>query len=91
MNLGDDFELRFFFFCLDTIKTKLYNIRRLIESRYACIFTDGIIIESPISQVSIDEERRCITLLIIFVHIIAPVISGCAVAYYTYWLSKRNK
>ncbi|HAR4422659.1 MULTISPECIES: type I toxin-antitoxin system Fst family toxin [Staphylococcus] len=22
---------------------------------------------------------------------IAPVISGCAVAYYTYWLSKRNK
>ncbi|WIZ16770.1 type I toxin-antitoxin system Fst family toxin [Staphylococcus aureus] len=52
---------------------------------------DGIIIESPISQASIDEERRCITLLIIFVHIIAPVISGCAVAYYTYWLSKRNK
>ena len=76
--------------CLDTIKTKLYNIRRLIGSRYACIFTDGIIIESPISQASIDEER-CITLLIIFVHIIAPVISGCAVAYYTYWLSKRNK
>ncbi|HDF4604132.1 TPA: type I toxin-antitoxin system Fst family toxin, partial [Staphylococcus aureus] len=26
-----------------------------------------------------------------FVHIIAPVISGCAVAYCTYWLSKRNK
>ncbi|HCD7051022.1 TPA: type I toxin-antitoxin system Fst family toxin, partial [Staphylococcus aureus] len=26
-----------------------------------------------------------------FVHIIAPVISGCAVVYYTYWLSKRNK
>ncbi|HDB2007603.1 TPA: type I toxin-antitoxin system Fst family toxin, partial [Staphylococcus aureus] len=26
-----------------------------------------------------------------FVHIIAPVISGCAVEYYTYWLSKRNK
>ncbi|HHO1573706.1 MULTISPECIES: type I toxin-antitoxin system Fst family toxin, partial [Bacteria] len=26
-------------------------------------------------------------MLIIFVHIIAPVISGCAVAYYTYWLS----
>ncbi|WJC68971.1 type I toxin-antitoxin system Fst family toxin [Staphylococcus aureus] len=51
---------------------------------------DGIIIESPISQASIDEERRCITLLIIFVHIIAPVISGCAVAYYTYWLSRRN-
>ncbi|MDU6218099.1 type I toxin-antitoxin system Fst family toxin, partial [Staphylococcus aureus] len=25
-------------------------------------------------------------MLIIFVHIIAPVISGCAVAYYTYWL-----
>ncbi|WP_316053580.1 type I toxin-antitoxin system Fst family toxin [Staphylococcus chromogenes] len=22
---------------------------------------------------------------------LAPVISGCAVAYYTYWLSKRNK
>ncbi|WP_142359195.1 type I toxin-antitoxin system Fst family toxin [Staphylococcus aureus] len=30
-------------------------------------------------------------MLIIFVHIIAPVISGCAVAYYTYWLGKRNK
>ncbi|WP_142991956.1 type I toxin-antitoxin system Fst family toxin [Staphylococcus epidermidis] len=30
-------------------------------------------------------------MLIIFVHIIAPVISCCAVAYYTYWLSKRNK
>ncbi|MCG5190598.1 type I toxin-antitoxin system Fst family toxin [Staphylococcus aureus] len=30
-------------------------------------------------------------MLIIFVHIIATVISGCAVAYYTYWLSKRNK
>ncbi|MDU2217068.1 MAG: type I toxin-antitoxin system Fst family toxin [Staphylococcus epidermidis] len=30
-------------------------------------------------------------MLIIFVHIIAQVISGCAVAYYTYWLSKRNK
>ncbi|MVG28146.1 type I toxin-antitoxin system Fst family toxin, partial [Staphylococcus aureus] len=24
---------------------------------------------------------------VIFVHIIAPVISGCAVAYFTYWLS----
>ncbi|WP_256089631.1 type I toxin-antitoxin system Fst family toxin [Staphylococcus aureus] len=30
-------------------------------------------------------------MLIIFVHIIASVISGCAVAYYTYWLSKRKK
>ncbi|HDG8809244.1 TPA: type I toxin-antitoxin system Fst family toxin [Staphylococcus aureus] len=30
-------------------------------------------------------------MLIIFVHIISPIISGCAVAYYTYWLSKRNK
>ncbi|MCI2804363.1 type I toxin-antitoxin system Fst family toxin [Staphylococcus pettenkoferi] len=30
-------------------------------------------------------------MLIVFVHIIAPVISVCAVAYYTYWLSKRNK
>ncbi|MDN8740496.1 type I toxin-antitoxin system Fst family toxin [Staphylococcus aureus] len=30
-------------------------------------------------------------MLIIVVHIIAPVISGCAVAYYTYWLSKRYK
>ncbi|AYU54417.1 type I toxin-antitoxin system Fst family toxin [Staphylococcus debuckii] len=28
----------------------------------------------------------------IFLHIIAPVISGCVVAYFTYWLSsKRNK
>ncbi|WIZ55863.1 type I toxin-antitoxin system Fst family toxin (plasmid) [Staphylococcus aureus] len=70
---------------------RIVFIIQLIGSRYACIFTDGIIIESPISQASIDEERRCITLLIIFVHIIAPVISGCAVAYYTYWLSKRNK
>ncbi|MGG6821103.1 type I toxin-antitoxin system Fst family toxin [Staphylococcus pseudoxylosus] len=31
-------------------------------------------------------------MLMIFVHIIAPVISGCAVTYFTYWLSsKRNK
>ncbi|WP_436951671.1 type I toxin-antitoxin system Fst family toxin [Staphylococcus shinii] len=31
-------------------------------------------------------------MLMIFVHIIAPVVSGCAVAYFTYWLSsKRNK
>ncbi|OHV99201.1 hypothetical protein BKL70_13670 [Staphylococcus aureus] len=30
-------------------------------------------------------------MLIIFVRIIAPVISGCAVAYYTYWLSKRQQ
>ncbi|MBO1925660.1 MULTISPECIES: type I toxin-antitoxin system Fst family toxin [Bacillales] len=30
-------------------------------------------------------------MLIIFVYIIAPVISGCAVAYYAYWLSKCNK
>ncbi|MEB7753824.1 type I toxin-antitoxin system Fst family toxin [Staphylococcus pseudoxylosus] len=22
---------------------------------------------------------------------IAPVISGCAIAYFTYWLSKHNK
>nr|AYK27848.1 hypothetical protein BJL68_f00050 [Staphylococcus aureus]AYK28123.1 hypothetical protein BJL67_f00050 [Staphylococcus aureus] len=44
-----------------------------------------------LSVVNLGAERRCITLLIIFVHIIAPVISGCAVAYYTYWLSKRNK
>ncbi|WIZ69082.1 type I toxin-antitoxin system Fst family toxin [Staphylococcus aureus] len=28
--------------------------------------------------------------MLIFVHIIATVISGCAVAYYTYWLSRRN-
>ncbi|MDK7753741.1 type I toxin-antitoxin system Fst family toxin [Staphylococcus sp. UMB10092B] len=30
-------------------------------------------------------------MILIFVHIIAPVISGCAIAYFTYWLSKRNK
>ncbi|MEB6061091.1 type I toxin-antitoxin system Fst family toxin [Staphylococcus pseudoxylosus] len=31
-------------------------------------------------------------MLMIFVHIIALVISGCAVAYFTYWLSsKHNK
>ncbi|UIF41240.1 type I toxin-antitoxin system Fst family toxin [Staphylococcus aureus] len=29
-------------------------------------------------------------MLIIFVHIIAPVISGCAVAFFTYWLRTRN-
>ncbi|HHU6751386.1 TPA: type I toxin-antitoxin system Fst family toxin [Staphylococcus pseudintermedius] len=27
----------------------------------------------------------------ILVHILATVISGCIVAYFTYWLSKRNK
>ncbi|MCD9065383.1 MULTISPECIES: type I toxin-antitoxin system Fst family toxin [Staphylococcus] len=30
-------------------------------------------------------------MLIFFVHIIAPVISGCAIAYFTYWLSNRDK
>ncbi|MDU0463390.1 type I toxin-antitoxin system Fst family toxin [Staphylococcus ureilyticus] len=30
-------------------------------------------------------------MMLIFVHIIAPVISGCAIAYFTYRLSKRNK
>ncbi|MGK3149196.1 type I toxin-antitoxin system Fst family toxin [Staphylococcus shinii] len=30
-------------------------------------------------------------MMIIFIHIIAPVISGCAFAYFTYWLNKRNK
>ncbi|MBF7019717.1 MULTISPECIES: type I toxin-antitoxin system Fst family toxin [Staphylococcus] len=30
-------------------------------------------------------------MLIFFVHIVAPVISGCAIAYFTYWLSKRDK
>ncbi|PTI79477.1 hypothetical protein BU064_05435 [Staphylococcus succinus] len=30
-------------------------------------------------------------MILIFVHIIAPVISGCAIAYFTYWLSKSNK
>ncbi|MEB6233913.1 type I toxin-antitoxin system Fst family toxin [Mammaliicoccus sciuri] len=30
-------------------------------------------------------------MMLIFVHIMAPVISGCAIAYFTYWLSKRNK
>ncbi|WP_150136731.1 type I toxin-antitoxin system Fst family toxin [Staphylococcus aureus] len=29
-------------------------------------------------------------MMLIFVHIIAPVISGCAIAFYTYWLSRRN-
>nr|WP_267921775.1 type I toxin-antitoxin system Fst family toxin [Staphylococcus equorum] len=29
--------------------------------------------------------------MLIFVHILAPVNSGCAIAYFTYWLSKRNK
>nr|WP_269801135.1 type I toxin-antitoxin system Fst family toxin [Staphylococcus xylosus] len=29
--------------------------------------------------------------MIIFVHIIAPIISGCAITYFTYWLSKHNK
>ncbi|MCU5745365.1 type I toxin-antitoxin system Fst family toxin [Staphylococcus sp. SQ8-PEA] len=27
----------------------------------------------------------------ILVHITTAVISGCIVAYFTYWLSKRNK
>ncbi|MEB7421322.1 type I toxin-antitoxin system Fst family toxin [Staphylococcus arlettae] len=30
-------------------------------------------------------------MILIFVHIIGPVISGCDIAYFTYWLSKRNK
>ncbi|MBW4821067.1 type I toxin-antitoxin system Fst family toxin [Staphylococcus epidermidis] len=30
-------------------------------------------------------------MMLIFVHIIAPVISGCAIALFTHWLSKYNK
>ncbi|MBZ6448874.1 MAG: type I toxin-antitoxin system Fst family toxin [Staphylococcus saprophyticus] len=30
-------------------------------------------------------------MILIFVHIIAPVISGCAIAFFNHWLSKRNQ
>ncbi|HCU9651300.1 TPA: type I toxin-antitoxin system Fst family toxin [Staphylococcus aureus] len=29
-------------------------------------------------------------MMLIFVHIIASVISGCAIAFFSYWLSRRN-
>ncbi|EMN5534083.1 type I toxin-antitoxin system Fst family toxin [Staphylococcus aureus] len=29
-------------------------------------------------------------MMLIFVYIIAPVISGCAIAFFSYWLSRRN-
>ncbi|HEI8192056.1 TPA: type I toxin-antitoxin system Fst family toxin [Staphylococcus aureus] len=29
-------------------------------------------------------------MMLIFVHIIAPVISGCAITFFSYWLSRRN-
>ncbi|HDP4571315.1 TPA: type I toxin-antitoxin system Fst family toxin [Staphylococcus aureus] len=29
-------------------------------------------------------------MMLIFIHIIAPVISGCAIAFFSYWLSRRN-
>ncbi|PZK56777.1 hypothetical protein C7Q21_10830 [Staphylococcus aureus] len=29
-------------------------------------------------------------MMLILVHIIAPVISGCAIAFFSYWLSRRN-
>ncbi|HCX2406273.1 TPA: type I toxin-antitoxin system Fst family toxin [Staphylococcus aureus] len=29
-------------------------------------------------------------MMLIFVHIIAPVISGYAIAFFSYWLSRRN-
>ncbi|HHO6174059.1 TPA: type I toxin-antitoxin system Fst family toxin [Staphylococcus aureus] len=29
-------------------------------------------------------------MMLIFVHIIAPFISGCAIAFFSYWLSRRN-
>ncbi|HDD6182572.1 type I toxin-antitoxin system Fst family toxin [Staphylococcus aureus] len=29
-------------------------------------------------------------MMLIFVHIIAPVISGCAIAFFSYWLSRCN-
>ncbi|HIH0575772.1 TPA: type I toxin-antitoxin system Fst family toxin [Staphylococcus aureus] len=29
-------------------------------------------------------------MMLIFVHIIAPVISGCAIAFFSYWLSSRR-
>ncbi|HHV8920268.1 TPA: type I toxin-antitoxin system Fst family toxin [Staphylococcus aureus] len=28
---------------------------------------------------------------IIFVHVVAPVISGCAIAFFSYWLNRCNK
>ncbi|WP_428844012.1 type I toxin-antitoxin system Fst family toxin [Staphylococcus shinii] len=59
--------------------------------RLYCIYTDDIIIKSPISQASIRRREEVYYLLIFFVHIIAPVISGCAIAYFTYWLSKRDR
>ncbi|MBO1198400.1 type I toxin-antitoxin system Fst family toxin [Staphylococcus simiae] len=30
-------------------------------------------------------------LICYLLHIITPVISGCAIAHFTYWLSKRDK
>ncbi|MGV3133124.1 MULTISPECIES: type I toxin-antitoxin system Fst family toxin [Staphylococcus] len=30
-------------------------------------------------------------MVILFVSIIAPIISGCVVAIFTFWLSNRNK
>ncbi|WP_275128978.1 MULTISPECIES: type I toxin-antitoxin system Fst family toxin [Staphylococcus] len=47
--------------------------------------------KSPISQASVRRREEVYYLLIFFVHIIAPVISGCAIAYFTYWLSKRDR
>lgn len=68
----------------------MFFIIQLIGSTYASKDTDGIIVESPISQASIGVERRCIPMFEAFVHITTTVISGCIVTLFAYWLRNRN-
>ena len=67
-----------------------YNIKWLIGSRYASKDTDGIIVTSPISQVSIWRREGVLFMLEILVHITTTVISGCIIALFTHWLRNRK-
>ncbi len=55
------------------------------------VYTDGIIVESPISQASSRRREEVLSMLEILVHITTTVISGCFIALFTHWLRKRNE
>ncbi len=70
---------------------KVEDIIQLIGSAYAYLFTNDIIIESPISQASSRRREEVLSMLEILVHITTTVISGCIIALFTHWLRKRNE
>jgi len=66
------------------------NIIQLIGSGYASKATGGIIVESPISQASIWRREEVQKMTDILVHIMTTAASGCIVAFFAYWLRKRD-